>query len=274
MFVGADCTHPRQSAKSCPSIAAIVATTDDTSSQYLGSARLQPSRQEYISDLRSMMTEKIRAWYLKTADEEKPGTKTERRLPSTIFFYRDGVSESQYGMVLHEELQQIRLGCKDWYDKVKDHKANNFSSNFKWKYIKIVFFVVIKRHHARFSPQITTSRDIVTPNHVNFYLQSHASPKSMAKSSHYVVLQNNSPKDYTLKQLEDISHHLCCVGPHLLCGRLRCYMKPALDNKYPLDENARSKHDYENDEKISHNDPEKIRKSPWKASLDNVMFYL
>ena len=46
MFVGADCTHPGPDAKGCPSIAAVVATNDEVSGQFLASARLQKSRQE------------------------------------------------------------------------------------------------------------------------------------------------------------------------------------------------------------------------------------
>lgn len=52
IVIGADVTHPTQHAGGCPSSVAVVATTDVTSHQYLGSARLQSSRQEERTPLR------------------------------------------------------------------------------------------------------------------------------------------------------------------------------------------------------------------------------
>jgi hypothetical protein len=46
MIMGADVTHPGKNSGECPSIAAVVATDDDTSGRYLPSARLQTSRDE------------------------------------------------------------------------------------------------------------------------------------------------------------------------------------------------------------------------------------
>lgn len=51
MIIGADVTHPGPQVENCPSMAAVVATNDDVSSQYLGSARLQESKQEVIAYL-------------------------------------------------------------------------------------------------------------------------------------------------------------------------------------------------------------------------------
>jgi hypothetical protein len=47
IIVGADVTHPKEAQQhSCPSMAGVVATDQDNSSCYLGSARLQKGRQE------------------------------------------------------------------------------------------------------------------------------------------------------------------------------------------------------------------------------------
>ncbi len=51
MIVGADVTHPGQGIDNCPSMAAVVATDDEVSSRYLGSARLQKGRQEVSATL-------------------------------------------------------------------------------------------------------------------------------------------------------------------------------------------------------------------------------
>lgn len=46
MVVGADVTHPGPFSDGCPSIAAIVATTNEEAYHFLGSARLQKSKGE------------------------------------------------------------------------------------------------------------------------------------------------------------------------------------------------------------------------------------
>ena len=64
-----------------------------------------------------------------------------QRLPEHILFYRDGVSESQYGMVKLRELPLIEAGCS---------KAGlQFLRNPSW-YPSITLLVVGKRDHTRF----------------------------------------------------------------------------------------------------------------------------
>lgn len=53
MVVGADVTHPGDE-EECPSIAAVVATNDEESFQYLGSARLQEGKQEVYDTIYSL----------------------------------------------------------------------------------------------------------------------------------------------------------------------------------------------------------------------------
>ncbi|TVY84813.1 Protein argonaute 1B [Lachnellula suecica] len=260
MIVGADVTHPGKGVHRCPSMAVVVATNDEVSSHYLGSARLQEERQEYISDLKGMMAERVKAWYRK-ANGTIPRPK--EVLPKNILFYRDGVSESQYGMVYHEERQQIFDGCEQALAELK--KEGNIAKNVKWVQPKLTLIVVGKRHHARFYPfdkildqpnanlpgGTVVDTDVVTPNHRNFYLQSHHSPKGTARSSHYVVIHDDL--DYPMADLEKITHNICYTGSKatkalsvctpakyadLLCDRLRCYMKPVLDNFYQPSSNV------------------------------------
>lgn len=56
MIVGADVTHPKEGLEdACPSIVGVVATDEDNSSCYLGSARLQKGKQE-VNTLTTVMT--------------------------------------------------------------------------------------------------------------------------------------------------------------------------------------------------------------------------
>jgi eukaryotic translation initiation factor 2C len=145
----------------------------------------------------------------------------ETHLPTHILFYRDGVSESQYGMVLDEELPQISAALAEM--KVK------FNRKFpKIKYTpKVTLLVVGKRHHARFFRDATSPANIkaglivdhtvTTPDRYSFYLQSHDSPIGTTRSGHYVVIENEST--YTTDQIQAI------VSPHTLSN---CFTPPVI----------------------------------------------
>jgi len=93
---------------------------------------------QFIEDLRGMMKERVIAYCMNGK---------ERRLPKHILFYRDGVSESQYGMVWLNERPQIEEGCKDAAEEL----AKQFGTDQRWT-PKLTLLVVGKRHHARFFP--------------------------------------------------------------------------------------------------------------------------
>ncbi|KAM0125610.1 hypothetical protein ACHAO1_010533 [Botrytis cinerea] len=262
MVVGADVTHPGDE-EGCPSIAAVVATDDNSQFKYLGSARLQEGKQEYISDLRGMMRERLLVWARRVL-EGPPGLGGvyPKILPDHILFYRDGVSESQFGMVRHHETQQIFDGCSDAYTEMKRHLEKNRLKTLlkvpggeKWK-PKLTLIVAIKRHHTRFYPLTLVDGDpnlnagtiidsiVVTPNHFSFYLQSHCSPLGTARSTQYVVIYDDLDYKSTPQSIMNITNKLCYTGARaskalsvctparyadLLCDRVRCYLKPVLE---------------------------------------------
>lgn len=127
-----------------------------------------------------MMRERLDAYRNKTG-----------HLPQHILFYRDGVSESQFGMVRKEELPQIIEACKE---------AGRTD-------IMITLVIVTKRHNARFYSGILkdgrkddcnlrsglfVNDGIVAPKQFNFYLQAHDAPIGKALNAHYVVLEDGS----------------------------------------------------------------------------------
>ena len=118
--------------------------------------------------------------------------------PSNILMYRDGVSESQYGMVNEEELPQIIAAYDDC--GIEEHCRPH-----------ITLLVVVKRHHTRFYQQdsnknfkagLCVDSAVVAPNLFNFYLQSHDSPQGTARNGHYVVIHNGS--GYSARHLQEI----------------------------------------------------------------------
>lgn len=138
------------------------------------------------------------------------------KLPKCILFYRDGVSDSQFGMVSHEELPQIRNACEEIAEEIEGAKH--------WK-PKITLLVVTKRHHARFFPVPTdqagvnpgedndinlkcgtvADTKVVAPHMWNFYLQSHHSKLGTARGAHYVVICDDV--GYTSWEIQHIVSH-------------------------------------------------------------------
>ena len=157
------------------------------------------------------MAERVKAWYW-NARQRKVGPKGS--FPESILFYRHGASESQYGMVRHEELPQIAEGCRKALDELKVEDKKNLQG-FKPQSPKLTLIVAGKRHHARFYPGgksdqkegnlpggTVADTKVVTPNHYSFYLQSHHSPKGTARSAHYIVIYDD--RGYSCTELEKI----------------------------------------------------------------------
>jgi len=228
MIVGCDVTHPSPgSQKGTPSIAGVVASCDNTDTQYPASLRLQKSREEMILAMREMMVERLRLWH----------TRNGSQYPESIIVYRDGVSEGQYKHVLERELPEIKAACKSIGPTYKP---------------KISIIVVGKRHHTRFYPTDEAGSDGKTGNcrpgtvvdrgvtavyDFDFYLQAHAGIKGTARPAHYYVIHNEHRFD--ANTLQSMTHNLCylfgratksvsiCPPAYyadLVCERGRCYI--------------------------------------------------
>jgi eukaryotic translation initiation factor 2C len=182
---------------------------------------------QHISDLRGMMKERFIAWF-RNASEKR--SKILPALPQHVLFYRDGVSESQYGMVLFHEKQQIIDGAQDALQWLRHMGRVDANTHIGWT-PKLTLVVATKRHHARFfqtkdvkppcqninDPQKLYDRNlgagmvadsvVVTPNHQSFYLQSHHSPLATARNCLYVVLHDDN-KFPPLELQKMVSIHL------------------------------------------------------------------
>ncbi|KAF2867583.1 Piwi domain-containing protein [Massariosphaeria phaeospora] len=246
IIFGADVAHPGAGAKlGSPSIACVVGSVDEVFMKYPGSMRLQAGGQEQIEPehLRSMLKERFQAW---SAFENK------NRLPTSVLFYRDGVSESQFKMCQEDEIPEIEAAYKELGgDTTK---------------LTITFVVVGKRHHTRFYPTNTSQSyeerkkignasrmvtngnlkpgllvdSVVTnPEPSNFFLQSHCAIQGTARSAHYHILHDGMALGKTI--LPQLTLLLCCafsrstkvvsyVAPAYiadrLCERGRVYLRP------------------------------------------------
>ncbi|KAG6398870.1 hypothetical protein SASPL_140341 [Salvia splendens] len=228
IFMGADVTHPHPLDDSSPSVAAVVGSVNwPAANKYASRMRSQTHRQEIIQDLASMVKEILDEFYEELS-----------QLPRRIVFFRDGVSETQFNKVLHDELEAIRRACSKFpaYDP------------------PITFFVVQKRHHTRLFPcegaDPSQSNDenvhpgtvvdtvITHPWEFDFYLCSHWGVKGTSRPIHYHVLWDES--GFSSDEAQKLVYNLCytfvrCTKPislvppayyaHLAAYRGRLYLE-------------------------------------------------
>ncbi|ORX97422.1 Piwi-domain-containing protein [Basidiobolus meristosporus CBS 931.73] len=256
---GADVTHPGPGENNKPSIAAVVASMDNKVSRYASCIRAQASRTEIIADLAAMVQELLVAFY-----------KSCRQKPAQILFYRDGVSEGQFGQVLHAEVKAVQAACRLLE---KDYNP------------KLTFVIVQKRHHARFFPMDKSQADrsgncipgtvvdtnITHPYEFDFYLQSHAGIQGTSRSTHYHVLYDDN--NFTSNSLQELTYRLCYLYARctrsvsvvpaayyadLVCTRARFHARGG----------AYSESDLESE------DGEGLSYAEVKPDLQNVMYFM
>tara|TARA_R110002003_G_scaffold25_16_gene1274 strand:- start:18964 stop:21702 length:2739 start_codon:yes stop_codon:yes gene_type:complete len=234
ILFGIDVTHPSPgSAESAPSIAGVVASVDSMFSQYPASMRTQRGRQEMVAELEEMIIERLKLWQ----------KRNQNKLPNKVIVYRDGVSESQYRIVLELEYPAFKKAFDRLYGDEKKHP-------------KITIVVVGKRHHTRFYPTKEEDTDGKTGNpqpgtivdrHVtgeklfDFFLLAHQGLQGTSKPAHYIVLKDDIKLG--ADQVQNLTHNLCytfaratrsvsiCPPAYyadLLCERGRSYLQGVL----------------------------------------------
>ncbi|KAL4184488.1 hypothetical protein AMTRI_Chr10g1240 [Amborella trichopoda] len=240
IFMGADVTHPHPLDDHSPSVAAIVGSMNWPSpNKYASRMRSQTHRQEIIEDLGQMVEELLFDFYREV-----------NKLPKRILFFRDGVSETQFYTVLHEELPAIRAACSRL--KLNNHHQNTKGASYN---PAITFVVVQKRHHTRLfqattnpqglhsvgnnniPPGTVVDRVITHPREFDFYLCSHWGTKGTSRPTHYHVLWDENC--FSSDELQKLVYSLCftstrCTKPvslvppayyaHLAAYRGRLYL--------------------------------------------------
>jgi len=215
IIMGADVTHPSSDFKHTkPSIAAIVGSMDAKASQYLCEIRLQKMGQ--VEEMISTMEEVTRKLLIQFRN------KNMGRKPEKIIFYRDGVSEGQFLIVLNKELAAIRRACL------------NLEENYN---PPITYIVAQKRHKTRLFP--VTSKDgvgknqnvppgtvvdhtITHPTEFSFFLASHEGIQGTTKPTNYHLLwdDTNMKPDDIIK----MTYYLCHT--YARCERSVSYPAP------------------------------------------------
>uniref|UniRef100_A0A0A9GCU2 AGO911 n=1 Tax=Arundo donax TaxID=35708 RepID=A0A0A9GCU2_ARUDO len=231
IIFGADVTHPAALDDTAPSIASVVASLDwPEVTKYSGVVRAQGRREEIINGLEDIVKELLLAFQ-----------KGSKQKPQQLIFYRDGVSEGQFKLVLEQEIPEIEKAWKALYNEKP----------------QITFVVVQKRHHTRLFPSdhrfmdknsqnvlpgTVVDKKICHPTELDFFLSSHAGIKGTSRPTHYHVLRDDNK--FTADNLQALTYNLCylyssctrsvSIAPpayyaHKLAFRARFYLNQGSD---------------------------------------------
>ncbi|KAI6703265.1 hypothetical protein NL676_012401 [Syzygium grande] len=229
MFLGADVNHPASRDMISPSFAAVVGTTNwPTANRY--AARVQPQlhRQEKIVNIGEICLELVEIY-----------ARLKRVRPGKLVLFCDGVSDSQFNMVLNEELQDLKKAFAE-----KDYKPT------------ITIIMAQKRHQTRLfledvdgvpivnvPPGTVVDTIVVHPFEFDFYLCSHYGGIGTSKPTHYHVLWDEHR--FSSDHLQKLIYNLCftfarCTKPvslvppvyyaDLAAYRGRLYHKAAMEH--------------------------------------------
>ncbi|KAL9128364.1 MAG: hypothetical protein Q9217_002943 [Psora testacea] len=186
MILGADVSHPAPGSPQA-SMAALTMSMDTTCSRYAAGVQSNGHRVEMITaaNFQSMMQPLLQHW-LENVGQGRP--------PKHVYYLRDGVSESQYGPVLKNEVADI----KQVFSQKTDGRVELMP--------KFTVVVAEKRHHIRFFPQqgpaadkngnpvpgTIVDRDVTHPFENDVYLCSHAAIQGTARPTHYHMLMDEA----------------------------------------------------------------------------------
>ncbi|KAJ6019033.1 hypothetical protein N7522_001100 [Penicillium canescens] len=230
MIIGADVTHPTMGVWT-PSLAAFSVSSNSTGTRYMGGCECNGDRIEIIR-------ERVVQQILRPLVSEWKATIGNGKAPDYVYYFRDGVSASEYRKVLREEIPSIRFaiahacGQSIWAGKLCVVVAN-------------------KRHHIRGFPdpssRITSDpnggclpgtmidRDVTSPNEWDFLLYTHIALQGTARPVYYHVLlneiENLGPNDLAcmindhchqyIRSTTSVSVHPAIYYAHLISVRAR-----------------------------------------------------
>ncbi|KAJ5386331.1 hypothetical protein N7509_008872 [Penicillium cosmopolitanum] len=203
VIIGADVTHPMLGVWT-PSLAAMCISNDPQGISYMGGCQTNGDLKEIITpeNVREILLPLMLEWNATLGKGGKP--------PKHIYYFRDGVSESEFQEVLQKEVLAIKKVAAECL------KLNSWPG-------KMTVIVANKRHHLRAFPKPTdkscfdrngnplpgllVNRDITSPHGWDFLLYSHAALQGTSRPVHYTVLLDEI--GHKPEELENMIYEHC-----------------------------------------------------------------
>lgn len=199
MIIGADVTHPAPGSASGCSYGAITVSMDRICARYAAAVESNGERVEILTakSIEEMLRPLVQHWC-----EEISGGK----VPTHVYYFRDGVSEGQYGAVLRDEIGELKKVFASFGQHDVSLPLPRYISRYADQKMQPLFTVVVaeKRHHIRFFPTpglgsdrngnpvpgTLVEKDVTHPFLFDFYLCSHTAIQGTARPTHYHILLN------------------------------------------------------------------------------------
>lgn len=178
VIIGADVSHAAPGT-SAASMAAMTVSMNSIATRYAAAVETNGHRVEMITDEN---VEKHIMSLIKNGWVPRVG---QGQMPTTVIYFRDGVSEGQFAQVIDKEVAAMKKAFT---------KMNPVLPKF-------MVIVASKRHHVRFFPTAgdknknalpgtLVESGVTQPFENDFYLCSHVAIKGTARPVHYNVLLN------------------------------------------------------------------------------------
>ena len=201
------------------SMAAVVGYINGSATQYVAHIRAQTASMEMVETLTDAMLSIFKAFRANNGG----------KMPEHLVIFRDGVSDQQFEHVNTKELPLIQEAI--------------ILSGYELKDVKICIVICQKRHNTRVVCEDMSSgsmkyvnpcpglvvdatcgpNSIANATNVEYYLNSHASPKGTSKCCKYTVIYDQIK--FKLSEIELLSYwscYLCCR-----CTKSVSYPTPA-----------------------------------------------
>lgn len=204
MIIGADVTHPAPGSASGCSYGAITVSMDRICARYAAAVESNGERVEILTakSIEEMLRPLVQHWC-----EEISGGK----VPTHVYYFRDGVSEGQYGAVLRDEIGELKKVFASFGQHDVSLPLPRYINTYADQKMQPLFTVVVaeKRHHIRFFPTpglgsdrngnpvpgTLVEKDVTHPFLFDFYLCSHTAIQGTARPTHYHILLNQCKID-------------------------------------------------------------------------------
>jgi len=203
MVVGVDISHPAPSGQGADnekmSTVAMTVSMDRYCTRYSAQVNSNGFRVEMVQteNWAKLFKPQVTSWLQSVGGG---------KLPKTIIYFRDGVSEGQFSSVINQEVKDMR-------ELLNLHTPNHG--------IKFMVIIASKRHHVRFFPRDAQNKDkngnplpgtlvessVTHPYENDFFLCSHSAIKGTARPTHYHVLLNEPA--FPNEQIQTLIYEHC-----------------------------------------------------------------